>query len=328
VLTQDQIDAFHQDGVLIIRRLLDDEHVAALQAAVDATTARGLAGDGPGHAYRTVEGEARYYRTDGVWEYDRAYRMAAMQPKILAVVGQLLGRPFMPINDSIVVKLPRSGVPVPWHQDPPYGGVDGRATTFKVPNFDIDIYLDRATIESGCLYAITGHHLVGHVELERFTENELFERPDAIALEMSPGDVLVHCSSAPHGSRANESDAPRRVVYFHYMAREVLETLLWDWALAKRAHTPHGLPPTEAFQTSGFAWAGAMLAEAGTTDEIGAQQVVLGAAGFEFIGQPVTPRDHWQVLIDRISPEEQATRRALVAEGANRFAHGISAQVL
>src|SRR5262245_60091449 len=34
VLTQDEIDAFHRDGVLVIRQLLDDEHVAALQRAV------------------------------------------------------------------------------------------------------------------------------------------------------------------------------------------------------------------------------------------------------------------------------------------------------
>lgn len=75
------------------------------------------------------------------------------------------------------------------HQDRPYAGVDGRATTFGVPNFDIDINLDHTTVENGCNYAIAGHHPVPHVQLERFTDDELFDRHDALPLELGPGDV-------------------------------------------------------------------------------------------------------------------------------------------
>ena len=86
-----------------------------------------------------------------LWERYAAFRMATVNPNLLAAVGQCLGYPFMPINDSLVVKLPRSGVDIRWHQDPPYEGPDGRAETFGIPNFDCDIYLDSATIENGCL---------------------------------------------------------------------------------------------------------------------------------------------------------------------------------
>jgi len=119
-----------------------------------------------------------------LWERHAAFRIATVNPDLLAAVGQCLGHPFMPINDSLVVKLPDSGVAIPWHQDPPYEGSDGLAHTFGIPNFDCDIYLDDATTENGCLYGLAGYHLAGHVEVERFREEALFSRGDAISIEM------------------------------------------------------------------------------------------------------------------------------------------------
>ena len=134
-----------------------------------------------------------------LWDHDAAFRIATVNPILLSAVGQCLGHPFVPINDSLVVKLPRSGVAIRWHQDPPYEGPEGLPDTFGIPNFDCDIYLDEATIENGCLYGLAGYHLAGHVEVERFEEEELFNRPDAVALPMQPGDVSCTRSARPTG---------------------------------------------------------------------------------------------------------------------------------
>lgn len=223
MLTAQQIDQFHRDGLLVLRGVFSDQEIRVLQQAAAEVTREGLAGEGPGHGYRDVDGHREYYRTDGVlWEGHATFRIATVNPNLLAAVGQCLGHPFMPINDSLVVKLPHSGVAIPWHQDPPYQGPDGRVETFGIPNFDCDIYLDAATVANGCLYGLAGYHLAGHVELERFQEEELFGRPDASALEMAPGDVLFHTISAPHGSKTNDSSGLRRVFYVHYIAQEVL----------------------------------------------------------------------------------------------------------
>jgi ectoine hydroxylase-related dioxygenase (phytanoyl-CoA dioxygenase family) len=281
-----------------VHGVLDRSEVATLRSAVDCTVAMGIAGEGTGHSYRDVDGGNRYFRTDGVWAYDRAFRDVTVKPEILAIVGQLLGHPFVPVNDTIVVKVPQSGVAIDWHQDPPYAGSDGRVTTFGVPNFDIDIYLDHATVETGCLYAIAGHHLVGHVELERFTDDELFDHDGAVPLVLGPGDVLVHAITAPHGSRPNVTDELRRVVYLHYMAREVLEQLYGHWA-------------DHSFEPEGIERLHAMVERAGGIDRLSARDVRLGDEGITFVGSPGTPPNHWQTLVDALAADEATARRTL-----------------
>ena len=132
MLTKQQIDEFHRDGLLVLRGVFNEEEVRALQQAADEVTREAVAGTGTGHGYRDVDGRRQYYRTDGVlWERYAAFRIATVNPNLLAAVAQCLGHPFLPINDSLVVKLPHSGVAIPWHQDPPYQGPDGLAETFR-----------------------------------------------------------------------------------------------------------------------------------------------------------------------------------------------------
>lgn len=306
MLSAEQIAQFHHDGLLFLRGVFRGEELAALQAATEAVRKEAVAGDGQGHGYRGVGGRRQWYRTDGVlWERWSAFRIASMNPELLAAVSQCIGHPFMPINDSLVVKLPHSGVSIPWHQDPPYQGPEGRRSTFGVPNFDVDIYLDQATVDNGCLYALAGHHLAGHVELERLTEEELYERPDAVPLEMEPGDVLFHAITAPHGSRANDSDTLRRVFYVHYMAREVLEELHPEWIGSKRGF---GEGDVEGVQ----AWIDERVAAG--LDDPATRSVRLTAGGFVFSGQPATPPRHWEALIGSQSTEQLRAVKTLAVE--------------
>ena len=65
-----------------------------------------------------------------------------------------------------------------------------------IPNIDADIYLDHSTVDNGCVWAIPGYHLVGHVQFENFTDQELFTQMGAVPIELGPGDVSFHCLSA------------------------------------------------------------------------------------------------------------------------------------
>jgi hypothetical protein len=305
MLTAEQIDRFHADGFFVVRGVFGDGEIRALQDAADAVTREAVAGAGTGHGYREVDGRRQYYRTDGVlWDGYAAFRTATVNPGLLAAVGQCLGFPFLPINDSLVIKLPHSGVAIPWHQDPPYQGPDGREETFGIPNFDCDIYLDSATLENGCLFGLAGDHLAGHVEVERFEEEELFGRADAVPLEMAPGDVILHAISAPHGSRANDSNTLRRVFYVHFMVREVLETLHPEWVGSKPGFDERGLERTQA-----------MLEERERAGLSGpsTEKVELTPEGFVFGGEPVTPPRHWETLIADLPPERVRAAKTLAA---------------
>jgi ectoine hydroxylase-related dioxygenase (phytanoyl-CoA dioxygenase family) len=305
MLSDDQIAHFHRDGLLAVRGVFGEQEVRSLQRAADEVTQEAVAGAGSGHGYREVDGQKQYYRTDGVlWERHAAFRIATVNPGMLGAVGQCLGYPFMPINDSLVVKLPHSGVAIRWHQDPPYEGPDGRAETFAIPNFDCDIYLDAATVDNGCLYGLAGSHLVGHVEVERFGEEELFGRPDVVPLEMAPGDVLLHAISAPHGSRANDSDTLRRVFYVHYMAKEVRDALHPDWASTKRGFGPADIEAVELMiqERNRAGLAGPSTAKVDLTPD-----------GFVFAGEPITAPRHWQTLIDELTTEQVTATKTLAS---------------
>lgn len=304
MLTEEQIAEFHRDGLLVIRGVFGSAEVRALRRAADEVTEEALAGRGIGHGYREVDGRRQYYRTDGVLlDHHAAFRMATVNPRLLSAVGQCLGHRFMPINDSLVVKLPQSGVAIRWHQDPPYEGPVARPATYGIPNFDCDIYLDEATVENGCLFGLAGYHLAGHVEVERFLEEELFERPDAIALPMEPGDVLLHAISTPHGSRANDSDTLRRVFYVHFMARETLETLHPDWV-----GTRHGFGARDVDRVRSMI---EERARAGL-NEPGTEKVELTPEGLFFTGEPVTPAWHWQSLVHGLTPKQLQAAKTLV----------------
>ena len=306
MLDQQQLEQFHRDGLLVLRGLFADAELQALRQAADAVQQDALAGRGSGHSYRQVDGRRQYFRTDAtLWQDHAAFRIATVHPDLLAAVGQCLGHPFMPINDSLVVKLPHSGVAIPWHQDPPYEGPHGLPATFGIPNFTCDIYLDAATVDNGCVYALPGAHLAGHVELERFDQQELFSRADAIVLEMASGDVLLHAISAPHGSKPNDSDVLRRVFYVHYMANEVLETSYPAWIGTKRSFAPGDLRKVAA-----------MIEERVAAGFPGPDpaHVELTPHGLVVAGEPVTPPRYWQTLIAQLTPDQVRATKTLLAK--------------
>jgi ectoine hydroxylase-related dioxygenase (phytanoyl-CoA dioxygenase family) len=305
MLTLTQIDQFHRDGFLVIRGVLSSREVEELLTAVERCQAEGIAMQGPDHKYHVhPDGRKVYRRSEKMWGRADIFQAVTVKPTILEMVGQCIGHPFLPLNDSLVCKLPGGNVPVPWHQDPPYGQETGYEETFPVPNFVTDLYLDRSTVDNGCVWGIAGHHLVGHVDLRSRTEEALFKNPLAYPIEMEPGDVLLHALSAPHGSAGNLSDTYRRIFYIHYMAQEVLQ---------------HGYPEIQwmglpgLYSDTGKAYARGMMdvrRRMGFADTV-SPQIAWTPDGFTFQGGPVTPPRHWKTLRGAIPEAEAKAMRHL-----------------
>ena len=304
MLTQSQIDQFHRDGFVIVRSVLADRELDELLHAVDRCQAEGIAGTGSDHKYHVhPDGKKVYRRSEKMWSRAEIFQALTVKPALLEMVGQCIGHPFLPLNDSLVVKLPGGNVPVPWHQDPPYG-LPEYAETFEIPNFVADLYLDESTVNNGCVWGIAGHHLVGHVNMRQFTEEQLFAHPLAQPIIMKPGDVMLHALSSPHGSAGNLSETHRRIFYIHYMAREVLA---------------HGYPNIQwmglpgLYTDEGKAFARSMLdvrRRLGFRDTA-SPNVRWTNEGFEVTGTPTTPPRHWKTLREKISTADVAAMRQL-----------------
>ena len=300
MIEQHQIDQFHRDGFLALRQVFAGEELELLRLAADRVQADGVAGLGRDHRYhRFPDGIEVYHRSEGLWDRDPIFAAATAQPCLLEAIGQCLGHPFLPIESTLACQIPFGKVPLPWHQNPPYGD-PGRQRTFGIPNFAAGIYLDHATRENGCLWSIGGHHLVGHVELENLSEEDLFSR--SRPLEMAPEDVLFQALAAPRGGRGNPTPLNHRSFEVHCLARPVLEDGYPGWH--QRGFGPEGAALAQRMVD--------LRHSLGLVDGE-ACRVSLDAEGFSFTGQPGTPPCHWATLVGQMPPAEIQRRKQLLA---------------
>lgn len=306
MLSQEQIDFFHANGYLIMRGVLRGEELARLQRAADEVQAQGIARiDAANHRYAPgPNGEEVYWRSENMWERGDIWRAVTVNPDLLENIGQCVGQAFFPWNDSLVVKLPHAGATVKWHQDPPYSD-PARESTYPVPNFTTDLYLDHSGPDNGCVYAIPGRHLVGHVDMGDLTPEQLIGEHGAVPLEMEAGDVLFHCLSTPHGSGPNLSSTQRRIFYIHYLADEVYRDAYGSapWAAEKPGW---GARRRELVES--------MLA---SREELGLESpgrrptLQLQEDGIVFTGKPATPPRHWESLAAAMPPEQRDALKRL-----------------
>ncbi len=308
MLSQSEIDRFHRDGFLVMRQVVTGAELARLQAAAQAVVDQGVARQGDQHLYQTrPDGTQIYYRSEDMWTRDAAFRAVALHPRLLEHVGQCIGAPFFPWNDSLVVKTP-GGDGIGWHQDPPYGERE-RLGPIATPSFTTDIYLDDADEDNGCVWAIPGHHLVGHVREEDFSAEEMFNHPEAVPVPLRAGDVLFHALSTPHGSRPNRSQRWRRTFYIHYITPAVLAESAYQWKkegwdAAKREQVEQ-MAQDRLGQGYEPAWSPARRH---------------GAHGIEIDAPATTPCGHWGALAVAIPEAERERLRALALRAAGAMA--------
>ena len=125
LITQDHIDAFQQDGVVLVKALFRD-HVDSIRAGIE----RNMAEPGPYAAENLKEGESgRFFDDYCNWtripEFERVIRHSAAA----AVAADLMNSDTVQLfHDHVLVKEPGTSKPTPWHQDAPYYFVDGEQT--------------------------------------------------------------------------------------------------------------------------------------------------------------------------------------------------------
>lgn len=158
------------------------------------------------------------------------------------------------------------------------------------------------------MWAIPGHHLVGHVDVKNYSEEDLFSVKGAVPIELEPGDVSFHCLSAPHGSPGNRTPDLRRTFYVHYMNEEVLDQCYRHLSYIDDLEKERGL-----FDERARAAAHQMVEARQSLGYSGLDgcDVRLTNDGFEFTGIPGTPPRHWGTLIAAMSDEEIAQKQRL-----------------
>ncbi len=215
LITQDHIDAFRNDGVVLIRDLFSD-HVEDIRAGIE----QNLAQPGEYAAENLTDGESgRFFDDYCNWSRIAPFEQVIRNSPAAAVAAELMGSKRVQLfHDHVLIKEPGTSKPTPWHQDSPYYFVNG--------THNVSFWAPMDPVTDATLRCVAGSHQWEKPVLPtRWLKNDDFypatdaylpvPDPDAQGMQirewpMQPGDAVAFAFSTLHGARGNESTTRRR----------------------------------------------------------------------------------------------------------------------
>jgi hypothetical protein len=217
-LSPDQVALFHEQGFLSGIRILTDEQVEILRAAL----ARLADPAHPGHhlfyEFHSNESSASgsvLFHALGHWRIEPGFHDLLWHPAFLQPARQLLGGAVRFWHDQLFSKPALHGGVVAWHQDYSYW-----TRTQPMAHLTCWIGLDDTTRENGCLWYVPGSHrwnllpitgLAGDMdEIRTVLTPEQLAAFHPVPIELRRGECSFHHPLMVHGSYENRTAAPRR----------------------------------------------------------------------------------------------------------------------
>ena len=125
-VTADEISTYHQDGVVLLPSMFDDEWIQLLKDGLSANcekpSSRSRVWD------RDAAGRTMFYDSQA-WQGIDEYREFIFDSPAAHIAAQLMGSATINFYfDAVFVRSPGSQFATPWHQDEPYWSVEGYDT--------------------------------------------------------------------------------------------------------------------------------------------------------------------------------------------------------
>jgi len=207
LLTEDDIERFHRDGVIVVRGLFTSDEVATIESGIE----RVLADPGPMFKIASTADDPGSFVEDFCrWTEIAEIEQIARNSRAADVARELMGGGSVRLfHDHVLVKEPGTKQETPWHQDQPYYNVDG------VQNVSLWAPVDPVAAES-TLEFLAGSHRMGWLiprtfmdkQAKWFPEGTMSEIPaiesdrdsfDIRGWAMEPGDaVFFHMLTIHH----------------------------------------------------------------------------------------------------------------------------------
>jgi hypothetical protein len=221
------LDQYRNQGFTVLPNLLTGAPLDALRDAADALldTARhtdtetGIVELEPGH----TRAAPRVRRIKKPHAAHPAFWQLACSPALMQLVTRLIGPDVRLSHSKINTKRGSGGAPIEWHQDwafAPHTNMD-----FCI----VAVMLDDCFAANGPLQVVPGSHegpLYDHHDADGYFTGAIdvatTRAPVHLAAQLTgpAGSVSIHHPMAIHGSAANRSDAPRRMLFLEYAAAD------------------------------------------------------------------------------------------------------------
>jgi phytanoyl-CoA hydroxylase len=227
MLSARQVETYRSDGYLVIPRLIEGGQLAELRALTDRIVgeAAGVAVSDdlydlePSHSASLPR--VRRLKP-AIFKRYPFFHALARDPKITAILSQLLGPAIRQHGGKLNMKSAGYGSPVEWHQDwafYPHTNDDVLAT---------GIYLDDCDMDNGPLLVVPGshlgptfdHHIDGRFCGAMNAANCDVDFAKAVPLMGPAGSMTIHHARLVHGSALNRSNRQRRLLLHEYTAAD------------------------------------------------------------------------------------------------------------
>lgn len=210
--------SYEKMGYRLFKDRLTSEEVGTIQGEVDKAVAnlpkKQIVYENG--VYR--EAKARPEKMTEPHPHNAFWLSVCLHPRILDAVESVLGPNLILIMSHLIVKPPKDGLPVAWHQDNTYWH-----TVHGTEVATVWLAIDDADVLNGCMQVIPGSHQ-GYPKLEKVktgkgdllglkVEVTAEMLSSAVPLEMKAGSLSIHDSHLIHGSEANTNEDQRRAAY-------------------------------------------------------------------------------------------------------------------
>ena len=222
-VSQAQIEAYQEQGFLVVEGLLNDEDVEAIRS--DAIKlCRGEYKSENLHPVPNAESDtaplSRYLCIHQPHHVSPVMREYLAHPAVSRALSRLVAPDVKCMQSMLFIKPPRFPGQA-WHQDEVYIPTRDRSLTGAW------YALDDVTVENGCMWVLPGSHRNGYLypqrlhgrpeEFDSAQESYGFDDREEIPVACRAGAVVFFNGYLLHRSRKNRSDRFRRVLVNHYM---------------------------------------------------------------------------------------------------------------
>lgn len=221
-ITAEQIAQFQTEGYTFIPDFFNADEVTAMRAELERFKREGLgrnvATDGDGKTHSTTKIN---YQIIPLNDKSTLFRAFPFNPKVVSVIGQLIGEPFVRHLDQIFLKPGRTGAGTSWHTDNAY---------FKISDptkgTGMWVALHDATLANGTLHVIPRSHLeTFEHERDPGSDHHITFRADdsrAVAIELPAGGAIFFNYGTGHGTTANNTDHERAGLAYHFLRTDYI----------------------------------------------------------------------------------------------------------
>ncbi len=236
MLTQQQIDFYHENGYLHIPNVFNDGEIEAMRDdlnwMIDTWASRGIGWTGPWRKEimdEATEGKSELIAMHDLHYYAASWMRGVTKPNLCEAMADLLGREQVALHHSTMhVKPCETGQPFPMHQDWAFYKHDDDRFV------DVLVHLDDTCHENGEIRFLPGSHKQGALpHITQFADGtpctphlpqDVWRLADSVAVPARKGDVVCFNIFTIHGSYVNRTHDMRRMVRVGYRHPENRQT--------------------------------------------------------------------------------------------------------